>query len=289
MSTPCPTKRKTVRRNNLYSKRMTKLQLIVIGAAVVLFLVLYFGFDTTPRDIQALEKTRALSAEQTNLEVLLQEAKATLPAGQLNPVLALEQQLEEAPDDSTRAPLLKDLSSRWFSLGYPAIAGGYAEQVAFLENTESSWAIAGTTFTICVQRSQEEKIRNYCTDKAVESFENAISIDPTDIAHRVNLALLYTENPPLENPMKGITMLLDLNRANPESVLVLNALGRLAIRTGQYDRALERLEKAQSLEPNNANTTCLLAQVYEGLGDNELAQQYSEQCRQLSEKAGEAE
>lgn len=268
---------------------MTKLQLVVVGAAIVLFVVLYFGFDTTPRDMQALEKTRALSVEQTTLDVLLQEGKTALAPGQLNSVLALEQQLEEAPDDSVRTSLLKELSSRWFSLGHPAIAGAYAERVAILENSENSWAIAGTTFTICVQRSQEEKIRNYCTDKAVESFENAISIDPADIAHRVNLALLYTENPPAENPMKGITMLLELNRENPENVLVLNSLGRLAIKTGQYERAVERLEKAKGLEPGNANTSCLLARAYEGLGNMEMAQQYSEQCRLLSEKAGELE
>jgi predicted Zn-dependent protease len=134
-----------------------------------------------------------------------------------------------------------------------------------------------------VQRSEEEKVRAFCTNNAVEAFENAISLNPSNISHQVNLALLYAENPPSDNPMKGITMLLDLNREHPENVLVLNNLARLAIRTGQYDRAIERLEKARSIEPDNANTSCLLAQAYEGSGNTEQAEAFGEQCRKLME------
>lgn len=262
---------------------MTKLQLAVVGSAVLLFLLLYIGCETTPREFQTVEKSRSLALESTNLEVLLKEAKEELEAGALTEVLALEAQLEEALDDTERSDLLKQLSGRWFSLGYPAIAGAYAEQIAVIEGTEESWSIAGTTFTICVQRSEEEKVRAFCTNNAVEAFENAISLNPSNISHQVNLALLYAENPPSDNPMKGITMLLDLNREQPENVLVLNNLARLAIRTGQYDRAIERLEKARSIEPDNANTSCLLAQAYEGSGNTEQAEAFGEQCRKLME------
>ncbi len=260
---------------------MTKLQLVVVGSALLLFLVLYIGCETTPRDFQTVEKSRSLALASTNLEVLLQEAKEELEAGALNDVLVLETKLEEALDDTERVELMKQLSSRWFGLGHPAVAGSYAERIATIEGTEESWSIAGTTFTICVQRSQEEKIRNYCTTNAVKAFESAISINPSNISHKVNLALLYAENPPADNPMRGITMLLDLNREHSENVLVLNTLARLAIRTGQYDRAIERLEKARSIEPNNANTSCLLSQAYEGNGNTEQAQAFAERCQDL--------
>jgi len=266
---------------------MTKLQLSVIGAAILLFLVLYVGCEIVPRDMQALEKTRAVAVESTNLDVLLQKAKADLPAADLTAVLALEQQLEEALTDSVRLPILKDLSGQWFTFGEPAIAGTYAEQVAQVLATEESWSIAGTTFTICVQRSEEEKERNYCTDHAVTAYESAISLNPANSAHKVNLALLYAENPPADNPMRGISMLLDLNRQDPRDVLVLNSLGRLAIKTGQYERAIERLEEAQAVDSQNANTICLLSQAYEGAGDPERAQQYQERCRNLTEIAPE--
>ena len=76
-------------------------------------------------------------------------------------------------------------------------------------------------------------------------------------------------------------MLLGLNQENPEDVLVLNALGRLAIKTGQFDRARVRFEEALETDPVNATAICLLAQVYEALGEDEKANAFSNKCANL--------
>jgi tetratricopeptide (TPR) repeat protein len=261
---------------------MNKWQWIVVGGAVALFFILYFGCETKPKDIKTLEKSRVLAAESTDISALLKEAKSSLEPVEASNVLALERQLELIQSDTAKSEAFKDLSSKWYQLEHPAIAGYYAQQVAEIENTEESWSITGTTYSICIQRSQEEKIRAFCTGRALRAFENAISIDPEDMTHQVNLALAYTYNPPQENPMKGILMLRELNEKAPEDVLVMNTLARLAIRTGQYDKAVSRLERSFSLEPQNRTTACLLAQAYEGLGNSTKAEEYSEQCRQLS-------
>ncbi len=261
---------------------MTKLQLGLLASSFFLLFSLYFGCETTPLDIRALEKSRALEIEAANPEVLIQEAKATLGPQALNEVMVLEEELSRAPNDSARVGILQELSGAWYRLENPAIAGDYAQQVAELLGDAESWSIAATTYTICVQRTEAGRLREFCTDRAVQAYESAISLDPADISHKVNLALLYTENPPAENPMRGISMLLDLNSQEPENVLILNSLGRLAIRTGQYDRALERLQKALRLDPDNATTPCLLAQVYDGLGDAAQAETFNDRCRQLA-------
>lgn len=257
---------------------MTKTQWIAVAGAVVLFVAMYFGCDRVPPAQKNLEASRSLSAQATNLGALLKDAKETLESEQANAILALESQLAEAPDEATRLETLKALSGRWFDFGYPAIAGGYARQIAESEGTEESWSIAGTTFLIGVQRSEEPKVRAYCTEQAVQAFENAISLNPENINHKVNLALCYVENPPEAEPMKGIQMLIGLNQQNPENVVVLNNLGRLAIRTGQFDRAVQRLEKVLSLEPDNQRAICLLAQAYRGAGAEEKAREMESRC-----------
>lgn len=264
---------------------MTRLQIGLLASSLVLLFVLYFGCETTPNEVRAIEKSRALEVTATNEDVLEREAKASLSPEALNEVLGLEQELQQAPDDSLKLALLQDLSGTWFRLEQPAIAGYYAERAAQILADEQSWSIAATTYTICVQRSEAGRIREFCTEKAVQAYENAISLNPSNLTHKVNLALLFAENPPADNPMRGVTMLVDLNRQEPENVLVLNSLGRLAIRTGQYDRALIRLNEALRLEPDNRNTLCLLAQAYEGLGDTQQAQVFGERCRQLNEAA----
>ncbi|MCB0553632.1 MAG: tetratricopeptide repeat protein [Phaeodactylibacter sp.] len=261
---------------------MTKLQWAVIASAVVLFLTLYFTCDTKPRDIQALEKSRALAGESTDVTALLTEAKASLSPAQSSPVLALEAQLDKALEDSSRVEVLKQLSGQWYQLGVPALAGYYAQQVAEANGTEEAWSIAGTTYTICIQNSQEPKVRDFCTGRAVQAFENAISINPANLAHQVNLALAYTANPPQDNPMKGILMLRSLNQSNPDNVLILNTLARLALKTGQFSRAVERLEHALSIEPDNTDSICLLAQAYEGAGETAKAAEFTEKCRSQS-------
>lgn len=260
---------------------MTRLQWITIAISVGLFSLLYLGFDTKAPKQKSFEKSRLLSAESANIEMMLRTAKQALAAPQSNAILAIETQLESAFPDSAKALVLQQLSGKWYDFGQPAIAGHYAENVAQITGTEEAWSIAGTTYTLCVQRSEEQRIKDYCTNHAVQAFENAISINPDNIAHKVNLALCYTENPPQDNPMRGILMLVELNKDFPDNVLVLNNLGRLAITTGQFDRAVQRLEKALSLESNNATSICLLSRAYDGVGQKEKAKQFAEACSKL--------
>ncbi len=260
---------------------MTKLQIAVILASILLFGVLYLGFDRKPKEVKAAEKVRSLEVESTSINVLLNEAKKDLEVEASNTILVLEQQLS-LQQDSTKTSVLKELSGAWYRLGKYAIAGYYAQDIAEQEDTEEAWSIAGTTYAICVQRAEEEKIKQFCSSRAANAFENATSIAPDNLRHKVNLSLVYVENPPPENPMKGIQMLLDLNRSNPNDVLVLLTLARQGMRTGQFDKAAERLQKVVSIEPNNLDANCLLAQVYEQLGKTDAAQQFVEQCKILS-------
>jgi cytochrome c-type biogenesis protein CcmH/NrfG len=261
---------------------MTKLQWAVIASAVILFVVAYFVFGVKPRNVTALERSRALVAERISVSTLLRESKEELSREGSQAVLALESQLGQAPNDDTRVELLKRLSGKWFELGVPALAGHYAQLVAEQTGAEEAWSIAGTTYTICIQRSAVADIRSFCTARAVAALENAISLNPSNMAHQVNLALAYAANPPEENPMKGILLLRDLNQSNPDNVLILNALARLAIQTGQYERAEERLEAAFRLEPDNPTTVCLLAQAYEGAGKAAQAAEFAAKCRAFS-------
>ena len=262
---------------------MTKLQYAILTSAIVLFIIMYFGCNTKSSEIMALEKTRAFEVEQTGIESLLSEAKAKRSEAELSPVLIVEFQLAGLEENDTSAKgLYQQLSSEWYRLAQPAISGYYAEKLAEIVNTEESWSIAGTTYAIGIQRSDDQKSRDFCTGRAIGAFENAISINPDNVNHRVNLALCYTENPPSDNPMKGILILRELNQTYPKSVIVLNTLARLAIQTGQVETAIRRLEEALSYDSDNAATNCLLASAYDRNGQADQARIYAEKCNSLT-------
>lgn len=263
---------------------MTKSQLVAVVVAAVFFVILYLGFDRKPSTVKEAEKTRILAIESTDINILLAEAKKTLKVEEANTILVLEQQLALADVDSLKSKALKELSGGWYRLGKYALAGYFAQQVAELEDTEGAWSIAGTSYAICVQKVSDDKTKQFCTNRAADAFENATSINPTNLQHQVNLSLVYLENPPKQNPMQGVQILLDLNKKHPQDVLVLLTLARQGIRTGQYEKAVERLSSILAIEPSNVDANCLLAQVYEQLNRPQEAQPYINRCKSLIEK-----
>ena len=263
---------------------MSKLQLIVLSSAFFLFCFLYFVLDTKPRTHSDIEKIRIQNAESTNINALLLDARKTLNPEQATRLLTIDKQINvDGVADSTKVRLLKEFSSNWYEFGHAAIAGYYAEQAAEIENTEDAWSIAGTSYVIGLKQNEDQKVKEYCSKRAQRAFENAISMNPSNVNHKINLALCFVEAPPQENPMKGILMLRQLNEKHPENVAVLNNLARLAIRTNQFDKAVERLTTAINIESDNIMSNCLLAQAYEGLNDVSKAEAYNKKCAALRE------
>jgi len=258
---------------------MQKQQYIAVSSALVLFLLLYFGFDTIPPKQKSLEKSRALNIETTSVTNLIKEASVKLDKSQSSIIEAINLDLQKSATDTIkRVNVLKSLSGTWYDFGYPAIAGSYAEEIATIFKDEASWSMAGTTYAICVKNSQDEKVKSFCSKRAVKAFESAISLAPEKIEPRINLAICYVDNPSQDNPMQGILMLRELNTKYPQSVPVLNQLGKLALQTNQIEKALERLEAAIALEPENKNTICLLATAYKNAGDQAKSNEYQKKC-----------
>ena len=249
---------------------------LIIGA-FVLFGVLYFGCDTTPPEIKDSEKSRSMNIEATSVQNIMRDAAASMTREQRAVIDLINKEMEESTD-STKTEYFIQLSSKWYEYGYPAIAGHYAQLVAEDVNDENSWSIAGTTYTLCIKASQDQIIKDFCSGRARKAFESALSLNPDNINHRINMALVNVENPPNGMPMTGILQLRELNEQYPESTAVINQLARLAIRTGQYDRAIERLTQALSLDPENQTSICLIAEAYELSGKASEGTIYREKC-----------
>ncbi len=259
---------------------MSKLQSIVLAAGLVLFCLLYFGFTPKPKKIANLESKRAVASEVTDINNLIRDVQNELTSDQRSYLITLEKEIESSENESNKIELLKRLSGKWFEYRQPHIAGFYAEKIAETENTVDAWSIAGTTFAGAFKSDKEAKVKEYARNRATSAFENAISLDPTAIQPKVNLALCYVEYPVQGNPMKGILQLIELNKENPDNPLILTNLGRLAIQTGQYDKALERLGRVVELDPTNRNANCLLVQAYAETGNKEKSDFYLKKCKE---------
>lgn len=259
---------------------MRKPQVIAAATALVLVLITYFGCPVRSPEMEAGFSARPLQA--TGVQSLIREAHASLSPAQQATLSTLEDRLASQEEDSARAELLQQMAGEWYKAGQPAISGAYAEQIAELTNTEGAWSIAATTFSLCLRKEGiDDKMRQYCSDRAEMAYQAAISLNPDNAEHRVNLALTYTDNPPRDNPMKGILMLRELEVQFPEEPLVYITLAQLAIKTNQLDRAAERLLKADQLLPGNPDVVCPLAKVFENLGRAGEADIFARKCSAL--------
>ena len=179
---------------------MSKLQSIVLGAGLVLFCLLYFGFSPKPTKIANLESKRAVASEVTDINNLIRDVQDELTSDQRSYLITLEKEIESSENESNKIELLKRLSGKWFEYRQPHIAGFYAEKIAETENTVEAWSIAGTTYSIGIQRTPAGKVRDFCTDGAVKAFENAgvltvlgkpLDLDKLDEVIRGNIIYLF--------------------------------------------------------------------------------------------------
>ncbi len=261
---------------------MTRLQLSIVLASVALLAGLYFGFDTNPREQKTVEEQRAIEMTATDFASLEASAKALIQPAALAQLDALAQKAASETDEKKKLDLLKQLAGGYFQSGSPLLSGKIADQIAEIEKTDAAWSIAGATWQAAGVGAKEQAAHDFCGKRAIAAFENAVSIKPAEVAHQVNLAAVYADFPLPENPMKAVLMLRELEAKNPDNTLVLNALGRLAIKTGQWEKAIARFEKTVSIDPKNKQANCLLVQAYEATKQEAKAQQQQKICERLT-------
>ena len=260
---------------------MTRLQWTTIFSAVLLFAGLYFGFKTTPKDRKAIETKRMIEGTPTDFATLENAAKSAIAPAQLAQLDALAAKASSEKDEKAKLALLKELAGGYFQAGSPLLSGKTADQIAEIEKTDAAWSIAGATWQIAGTNSKDQSAHDFCGKHAIAAFENAVSIKPDEVAHQVNLASVYADFPLPENPMKAVLMLRDLEAKHPDNPLVYNALGRLAIKTNQWDRAIARFEKAIELDPKNKQANCLLVDAYRGAKQDAKATEQEKRCNLL--------
>jgi len=253
--------------------RLNKSQILSILIFTIFFVILYFGCDTKSTEQNALVKTREQNLEILNIDRIIHESKNELSPSALVVLGGLEDSLQNTTADSSRIKMLESIASFWYQAQIPLASAHYARLIAEeLEADEQAWAICGTSFAIASKRLENEDQINFAVQNSRKAFENAASLNSEELDHIINLALSYVDFPLENNPMKGILMLVDLNKKHPDNVSVLMQLGRLSIQTNQLDKAIQRLTKVLELNPDIKQAHCLLAQVYDKLGDTEKAE-----------------
>jgi tetratricopeptide (TPR) repeat protein len=250
---------------------LNKKQIIVIGSVTLLMGLLLM------LDIQGLVKpeegqkneTVANTASASNIKAIsLEEVSKTalegLNANLKSLISNLEAQLKSASDDE-KLELYKKLAQQWDDVNLTTPSSLYYELIANEQPNFDTWLKAGDKLTDAYQQSMDTLIQPALVEKAISSYKNADKLKPNTLAVKTGLGIAYVSGTP--NPMQGITLLLDVVKQEPKNLKANLNLGLFSMKSGQFDKAVERFKTVIEIAPS-AEAWFYLASSYESMDRN---------------------
>jgi len=251
---------------------LNRKQIIVIGSVVILMGLLL------SLDIQGLVKpeenapasevsSAATPVKAVSIEEVSVTAKESLNASLKKQVSDLEAMLKSA-SEGEKLSIQKQLAQQWDDVNQPTPAAFYYELIAEKEPNFDSWLKAGDKFTDAYQQSMDTIVQPALVQKAISSYQNADKIKPNTLEVKTGLGIAYVTGTP--NPMQGITLLLDVVKQDPKNLKANLNLGLFSMKSGQFDKAVERFKTVIAIAPS-AEAYFYLASSYENMDMNSEA------------------
>lgn len=243
-------------------------QIIVIGSVIVLMGLML------SMDIQGLVKSNEESSKangsvpaqaekirEISLEDISATAKEGLTANLKKQITDLEAQLKNSAE-TEKLTIHKRLAQEWDDVNQTTPAAFYYELIAQKEPNFETWLKAGDKFTDAYQQSMDTLVQPALVQKAISSYQNADKIKPNTLEVKTGLGIAYVTGTP--NPMQGITLLLDVVNKDPNNLKANLNLGLFSMKSGQFDKAVERFKTVINITPS-AEAWFYLASSYENM------------------------
>ena len=269
---------------------------ILFPIALVLVALIYaFGETRIKPDAKANAGMRPPMAGMTShrgteteesLKHVLGKATETLEPKQADTVRTLTQQAE-AITGPAKADAYKKLAGYWLRTGNYITAGYYHSLAADANPTDTEERqLAARMLAMGINGAGDTTARMFAADRAIHQYEELIKVDTANTQAKVELALVYIEG--LNDVMTGVLKLKDVEKIDPNNETMNLTLGRLAVVSGQFDKAIPRLEKLIKQHPDNAEAYVHLAEAYRATGQKDKALAELEACKRVVKDSPEA-
>lgn len=249
-----------------------KKQLIAAAAGIILIAVLFiFGRTTAPREL-VLNQPPAAPAEAFNIERYLTLNKNKLTAAQTLYLSTLENNIsrgdvpaQEKANYQSLANFYRDSLKSFEGFAY------YTSKIAKLDNSEKNLTFAAQLFLENLRVEHDEAKLSWETAEAIELFERALKLNPTNTDLKIGLGSAYIfgngKSGDAQKTMEGIQTLLSVVKEDSTNMKAQLVLGIGGFTSGQYDKALERFQKVVAAEPGNLEAVAFLADTYAASGN----------------------
>lgn len=225
---------------------------------------------------QAAPAGKAVSS--VTVTTVSEPAKAAIGAALSAKINELEGQLANVSTDDAKLPIEKQLATRWDDVNQPAPAAFYYQAVARKENSFDAWLKAGDRFNDAYKITQDTAVTPAFITGAVEAFTNALKLKPQSLEGKTGLGVAYVNGG--ASPMQGIALLREVIAQDPENINANLNLGLFSMKSGQYDKAVQRFKTVISKKPG-FEPYFYLAETYKQLGQKSEAIAAYQKCKEL--------
>lgn len=244
---------------------------MVVSACIALCLGIYlFADNKKPKKENIAQDSTANAAQQA--ETLDIEAYIADINGKV-----ADRAIREKIEHLAAADSITALIGQYQQLDKPLAVAHYMVKQAEKDNTANSYVHAGDYNNMLIQTAPDEKARAYLSSNAVLCYHKATELDSNNTEYKIRLAGAYMESG--GGAMQGVSILMDIVHEDSTNIDALMMLGRFGIISGQYDKAIARLEKILYLRPQNSEALLLMAEAYNNKGDIPKAIELLERCK----------
>lgn len=261
-------------------------QIVVI---VIVFAIMGYLLYQPVRGLVKPKETRTSAGVQVtqarpvnasiNADYVSGPAKTIVGASIAAEITALENSLKNAGSVADKIRFETQLAKKWDDVNQPAPAAFYYQAVAKQQNSYQDWVDAGDRFNDAYKFTQDTVAQPVFVMNAVEAFQNALKLKPESLDAKTGLGVADV-NGGAPSPMEGIGLLLAVVAKDPNNRKANLNLGMFAMKSGQYQKAVERfktlLAQKEELEPY-----FYLAESYKQLGMKTEAIAAYQKCKTL--------
>lgn len=251
---------------------MKKQQIFLTAGGLCLLLVLFiFG--------RTVAKKEPVAAQQENTAIpkfsitdYIKAAKQKLPLYQVDYLDKLENSVVRGDVKEQQIKSYNALASFWEDTVHQHdLYNFYTSESSKLVNSEKNLTFAARLMLASLRNEQDIAKRGWKAEQAIELFDKAIELDPTNDSLKVGKGSCYVFGKGMagdaQETMKGIQELLQVVKRDSTNMQAQLVLGIGGVISTQFDKAIIRLQTVVNNQPDNIEAISWLADAYAGKGD----------------------
>ncbi len=250
-----------------------KKQLILAGVGVILIsLLFFFGRTTSNKKEDASAQVNNIPQKTFDVLQFIAQEKAKLSPDRIVLLSNIENSISRGDVLSQQIKANEALANFWKdSVKLYEPYGFYTSLASKLVNSEKNLTFAARIFLDNLRGEKDEAKLAWKTNEAIDLFERAIKLNPNNDDLRIGLGSAYiygkgrSGNP--AETMQGILELVNVVKKDSTNMKAQLMVGVGGLVSGQFDKAIVRLQKVVTAQPQNAEAVAYLADAYAGKGN----------------------